>query len=145
MLKLGRKVEYALISLYHLDSLAEGELVASREIGERYKVPQDVLGKVLQALNRAELIVSVQGAKGGYLLKQPLAEIALGDVVEAVEGPVNLAKCTCRTPERVCPQQACCNIRDRVHQLQSALNGFLFSFRLDSFTPESVMCEEPAL
>ena len=45
MLKLGRKVEYALISLYHLDSLDEGELVASREIGERYKVPQDVLGK----------------------------------------------------------------------------------------------------
>lgn len=132
MLKLGRKVEYALISLYHLDSLREGHLATSREIAERYSIPPDLLGKVLQALNRADIIDSVQGVKGGYSLSTPIQCVALGDVVEAVEGPVHIAKCTCTETGKICPQQSCCNIRDRVFQLQEALNRFLFGFRLDS-------------
>jgi Rrf2 family protein len=131
MLKLGRKVEYALIAIMHLDSLPEESLATTREIANCYNIPPDVLGKVLQSLNRHDLLDSCQGVRGGYRLQKPLAEMVLGDVVEAIEGPVHVAPCTCST--QACPQEQTCNIKTPVYHFQEQLLGFLYSLSLNTF------------
>lgn len=132
MLKLGRKVEYALISLLHLDSLGDGGLATSREIAELYSIPPDVLGKVLQVMNRSNLVRSVQGAKGGYQLQRPLEVTVLGDVIQAIDGPVHLAPCT--ADESSCARQDHCNIKAPVFHFQDELLKFLYNFSLSSFS-----------
>ena len=131
MLKLGRKVEYALISIMHLHSLEAEQLATTREIAERYHIPSEVLGKVLQSLNRRGLLTSCQGVKGGYRLQQPLGEMVLGDIVEAIEGPVHVASCTCG--DRSCPQEKNCNIKAPIFHFQEQLLTFLYNLSLDTF------------
>ena len=66
MIKLSKKVEYGLISLLHIAGLKADELVTTKELAGHYHIPQEVLGKVLQTLTKAELIESTQGVRGGY-------------------------------------------------------------------------------
>lgn len=130
MLRFGRKTEYALIAVLHMGE-RPGCLASSREISGRYHIPPEILGKVLQALARAGLLEAVHGARGGYRLVRPLAEISLGEVIEAIEGPVRMAPCT--GDHHDCSQQPTCNIQSPVSQLQAALTHFLHQVSLAGF------------
>lgn len=132
MLKLSKKVEYGLIALLHLDSLTDGKVEAAKAIADQYNVPSDLLGKVLQALSRPGYIDSVHGAKGGYRLSRALEEITLGQVIEAIDGPIRLAKCGDDATEQ-CDQFCNCNIREPVQRVQAHLDRFMQEIHLASF------------
>ena len=85
MLKLGKKVQYALVALFHLERVSPGSRVNTHELSERYAIPEQHLGKVLQRLSRKGLLASVQGVQGGYELKRSLSDILLGELILAVE------------------------------------------------------------
>jgi len=57
-------------------------------IAERQEISEHYLEQLMGALRKAELVVSVRGAQGGYELSRPPASITLGDVIRALEGPV---------------------------------------------------------
>ena len=63
------------------------------------------LSKVMQRLQRAGLVRSTRGPKGGYRLERPAEDITLLNVFEIVEGPLNGATCLLETP--VCQTDAC--------------------------------------
>lgn len=131
MLKLSKKVEYALISMMHMDSRPNGDLATARGISEDYHIPGELLGKVLQALAKAQLIRSVQGSRGGYQLMRPLEKTTLGEVVQAVEGPVQIA--ACQGDPACCEQFTKCNIRKPVFRVQQQLLGYMFGLPLSTF------------
>jgi len=131
MLKLARKVEYGLISIVHIGSKPDGELATAREISEFYNISTDTLGKVLQDLRRHQLVESIQGVNGGYRLKRSLTEMTLGDVIEAIEGPIHVAPCTC--VNYVCHQEHSCNIKGPIFHFQDRLMQFLYSLSLAEF------------
>ena len=131
MLKLSKKVEYALIALMHMDSQSHGSLTTAREISDQYSVPGELLGKILQLLTRAGLVGSEQGAHGGYRLLKPLDGVTLGEVLEAIEGPVHLACCD-EDPE-CCEQFSTCNIKKPVLAVQKQLVSYMYSLPLSSF------------
>ena len=64
MLKITRKVEYALIALRHLQANREEQLSSAKEIAETYGIPQELLAKILQRLAREDIIIAVKGAAG---------------------------------------------------------------------------------
>ena len=68
MLKITRKVEYALIALRHLQANKEGQLSSAKEIAKAYGIPQELLAKILQRLAQEDIIIAVKGAAGGYKL-----------------------------------------------------------------------------
>jgi Rrf2 family protein len=57
-------------------------------IADRRHVPEKFLVHVLLQLKRADLVRSMRGAKGGYLLARPPEEVSLLDIIRAVDGPV---------------------------------------------------------
>lgn len=132
MLKLSKKVEYGLISLLHISELRDtDEPVSSREIAEHFNIPPEVLGKVLQALTREGLIQSTHGARGGYQLDRPLHAISIGDVMAAIDGPLQLTPCA--ASDHACPQACHCTIRGPVLQVQDMLMGVISRISLASF------------
>lgn len=133
MLKLSKRLEYALISLVHVGRLSDGEVASTREIAEAYLIPPELLGKVLQRLGRAGLIRSSQGARGGYQLARPLAEISLGELIAAIEGPVNVVPCV---GDQDCPQACTCTIRSPVFSFQDRLLHFLHSISVAALVSE---------
>jgi Rrf2 family protein len=59
-----------------------------RDIADRTGLPQPYLEQILLALKGAGLVRSKRGVGGGYVLARPPAEITLGSIVSAVEGPI---------------------------------------------------------
>jgi Rrf2 family iron-sulfur cluster assembly transcriptional regulator len=65
-----------------------GEPTSVRDIAERTGLPQPYLEQILLALKGAGLVRSKRGVGGGYVLARPPAEITLGQIVSAVDGPI---------------------------------------------------------
>ncbi len=59
-----------------------------RDIAERTGLPQPYLEQILLALKGAGLVRSKRGVGGGYVLARSPADITLGQIVSAVEGPI---------------------------------------------------------
>lgn len=59
--------------------------VAAADVAEAEEIPPYYLAKVLQDLARADLLSSVRGRGGGFLLKRAPEDIAVLEILEAVE------------------------------------------------------------
>ena len=60
MLKINRKVEYALMILKHMKESDAGSLFNAKDIGEKYSASFDVVAKVMQQLSGNGILASSQ-------------------------------------------------------------------------------------
>ena len=72
---------------------AENKPVRLSDIARRQKMSLAYLEQIFCQLRHAELVKSVRGPGGGYLLGKPAAEITAGEIVRAVEGDVDVSQC----------------------------------------------------
>jgi Rrf2 family protein len=96
--RVSAKVDYALRASIELASLGEGPIKGDR-IAQAQGIPLKFLENILGDLKHAGLVRSQRGVEGGYWLARPPEEIAVADVVRAVEGPI--ANVRGEGPERV--------------------------------------------
>jgi len=115
MFRLSKKADYGLIALKHLAMHAEAS-ISAREIAAEYRIPAELLAKVLQKLARKGLLVSQQGINGGYVLARDPARISIVDVVEALEGPISITPCE-RGDD--CKQLQLCSVRDPLLKIKA--------------------------
>lgn len=88
-MKVSTRGDYASRALLSLALHAGSTQPTSvRDIAERTGLPQPYLEQILLALKGAGLVRSKRGVGGGYVLARPPAEITLGQIVSAVEGPI---------------------------------------------------------
>ena len=59
----------------------------------KHGISLSYLEQILHKLGKAGLIESVRGASGGYLLARKPADLTIGDIVRALEGPIALSHC----------------------------------------------------
>ncbi|MCL4485545.1 MAG: Rrf2 family transcriptional regulator [Nitrospirae bacterium] len=124
MLKLTKKVDYALLALNLMARNEEGGISNVRDIAALYSIPPEILAKVMQKLSKSGLIQSHNAPKGGYSLKVPAEEISVLKVLVAVEGPVGIVSCSDGT-DRTCQQRDQCDIRSPLERLQNNILWFL--------------------
>ena len=62
--------------------------VKAEALSRAQDIPLKFLENILQGLRQAGIIESRRGPDGGHLLARPAAEIALGDVIRAIDGPL---------------------------------------------------------
>lgn len=132
MLKLSRKSEYGIIALKHILNKRLGQTSSAREIAEQYKIPIEVMAKVLQKLAKDGLLQSVQGINGGYALALSPKKISIVDVVESIDGPIGIVECVTSEEECKCVQYTTgvCNISDPFMQIQGKFKNFLSGISL---------------
>ena len=85
--RISAKADYALRAAAELAS-ADGGPVKGERIATAQGIPPKFLENILGDLRQAGLVRSQRGAEGGYWLQRPADEIALADIVRAVEGPL---------------------------------------------------------
>ena len=122
MLRLSKKTDYALMAMKHLASGPERAATA-REIAERYDIPIELMAKVLTRLVRSGLLVSHQGAHGGYELAQPPAATSVAAVLEAIDGPFTMTACA--NAGHGCDQFSKCIVRDPLHRIRDRIAAVL--------------------
>ena len=128
MLKLTKKVEYALISLVHL-SEEEGSCNSSaKKIACEYDIPLEILAKILQNLSSLGMIKSIQGPKGGYQISCNINKINIFEFIEMIEGPIGIVDC--KLPNG-CNSEACCTIKDPMAKINDKIINTLKDITLD--------------
>jgi Rrf2 family protein len=96
------KTEYGVRLMIELGRHDDREPIALKAIAEAEGLPLSYLEHVVADLKRAELVTSTRGAHGGYTLARPAGEIAMDEVVLALEGSVAPMDCfVSLPPERV--------------------------------------------
>ena len=123
MLKITRKVEYALIALRHMQLKESKELTSTKEIATRYGVPQQLLAKTLQHMARDGILEAVQGSAGGYRVATNLDKISMKDFFEKLEGPLGMMDCYFDSD---CIQIGSSNIRVPIQRINDNMRN-LFS------------------
>ncbi len=131
MLKLTRKVEYALIALRHIQGKDVSQISTTKEIAEQYSLPVELLAKVLQLLSKQDIIRAVQGPQGGYIPKAELKNINLIRFIEMIEGPTGLVNCNINAD---CLQIDNCNIRLPIKKINDNIRNIFRNITLKEIT-----------
>jgi len=95
MLRLSKKMLFAIEAVLDIAYHASSEPVQSREITRRQGIPKRYLEQALQQLVREDVLIGVRGPRGGYRLARERRRISIGDIVrtvrkmETAEDPLN--------------------------------------------------------
>ena len=131
MLKITKKVEYALIALKFIwEEKSHGELTTAREICSKFSLPFDTTSKVMQAMNNAGIVHSEKGIKGGYALNKKLSEVSYLELVQIVDPKSNDDE-FCQSNKGLCDLYSNCNIIKPIDKLNATLNGYLKNLTID--------------
>lgn len=122
MIKVQRKIEYALMALKVMSLKRPGELTSAKEVADSVHAPFDVMARVLQVLAQKGILRAEQGAQGGYQITRDLTKVTVHDLVTLLQGPVEIAKCLQK--DEACEIQGSCNIISPIQNLNHKLNEF---------------------
>ncbi len=84
MLKLSKKLLFAIEAVVDIAYNAGSLPVQNREITRRQGIPRRYLEQVLQHLVRANILVGVRGPRGGYRLARERRRISVGEISQVV-------------------------------------------------------------
>lgn len=87
-MKISTKSRYGLRSLVDLAVHSAGEQVPLVSIANRQSLSVNYLEQVFSLLKKANIVKSVKGAQGGYILGRRPDEITVADVIRAIEGDI---------------------------------------------------------
>ncbi len=90
-MRLSTKTRYGVRAIFDIafhNAAPPGDAAQAKDIARRESIPLRYLEQIFQDLKRAGLVESKRGPRGGYFLKLAPAEITLGDVVRALQGPI---------------------------------------------------------
>jgi Rrf2 family cysteine metabolism transcriptional repressor len=106
MFHISTKSRYGLRALVELSVKAKKHPVSLKEVSLEQKISKKYLENIFRMLQRGGIIRSTRGAKGGYQLARDPEELTVLEVMETIEGPVELLEClkhkNCKKIER-CP------------------------------------------
>ena len=136
MLRFTKRADYGLMAIHYIAVHEDLGAVSAKRIADEFHIPAELLAKILQRLAKKKLITSQNGPKGGYVLARRPTEISVGDVIRALEGPVNIVSCLEEASE--CPQMAHCNLRRPAQKIQAAITQVLDTMTLSELTGADV-------
>ena len=123
MLKLPTKARYAVRLMVEL-AAHEGEgLVHLASVAAAQGLSPKYLEQLAIPLRRAKLVRAVRGSAGGYQLARPATAISIHEIMQAVDGPVELV--TCVTHPKTCPRAPACAAHGLWERLTQAVDGVL--------------------
>jgi Rrf2 family protein len=128
MLEITRQADYALRATTELARVPEGERVSTAIIATQQNIPLPFLAKIISQLVVRGILETVRGASGGVSLARPPDQINMREIIEAIDGPITLNRCT-RDPS-VCEQAAACPFCEIFVDAQVALTSRLESTTL---------------
>jgi Rrf2 family protein len=125
---LTKKGKYGLKAMLHLAGTPPNKPVLVSEIAERNAIPKKFLDAILGELRNAGFVVSKKGKGGGYGLARPPADIRVGHIVRALDGPLALIPCASITAYQRCDDctdEQFCAVRLMMVEVQKAISTVL--------------------
>lgn len=132
MLRISKLSDYAIVLLTVVVN-QRSEHSTALELSALTRIAEPTVKKLLKQLTAAGLLRSVRGRHGGYMLARSPSQIAVTQILEAVEGPVALTECTLLDGGD-CGIETDCSMRDHWKQINQAIRLALDQVTLAQLT-----------
>ena len=130
-MRLTTKGRYAVMALVDLARFNNINPVSLRDISLRQGISLDYLEQIFSKLRKREIVQSVRGTQGGYILNKKAKEIKLTNIFEAVDERVKTVQCK-KESKRGCNGKATkCITHNLWDELEMHINSFFESKSLD--------------
>jgi Rrf2 family protein len=115
------------------------------EIAQAEDLPRAYLEQLVMSLRDTGLVTSTRGARGGYELARPPAEIRMSEVLRALEGPIAPMSCASEDPEHAttCDRTTGCTVNVMWVRIRDAITGTLDAMTLADLVPAAYVRLDP--
>ncbi|GER79038.1 MAG: transcriptional regulator [Anaerolineaceae bacterium] len=93
-MQITRQADYAVRAVLHLARMGDNQRAATSAVAKEQNIPPSFLAKIISQLSIAGLLHTSRGARGGVTLARDPQNISLLEVIEAIDGPIQLNECT---------------------------------------------------
>lgn len=121
-MKLSTKGRYGVKAMVDLAIHYCNEPESIKSISERQNVSEYYLEQLFSQLRKAKLINSIRGSQGGYVLSRPPEQINIREVMEVLEGPIDISDCI---EGEVCDNADCCATRLLWARIKESINSVM--------------------
>lgn len=118
-----RQADYGLRTVLFLSRKSDGTSISTAKIAREQKIPASFLAKIVSQLAIAGVLRTSRGARGGVSLARSPDKISVLDVVQAIDGPIELVHCI-DDPED-CIFATACSLQETMNEAQQALTESL--------------------
>jgi len=122
VIRINKLTDYATVILAALARDAQTRRTAA-EVAHQCHLALPTVSKLLKQLQRASLVDSTRGLRGGYRLARPAREISAAAILDALEGPLALTECA--TDSSRCDLQPSCNVGGSWQRINRAIRESL--------------------
>lgn len=126
-MKLSTKGRYGVKAMVELALNYGGAPVSIKTISKRQNISECYLEQLFSPLRKANLIISVRGAQGGYILSKEPKDITVADIIYVLEGPVEISDCI---EDSVCEKFDCCATRLVWEKIKKSIDDVMKSVTL---------------
>ena len=116
-MKLSTKGRYAVMAMVDLATQSQGKPIALADVAERQEISLSYLEQLFGKMRKGNLVKSVRGPGGGYLLARDASETRLSDIILAVDEPIHATRCTPGSPQGCRSNKSRCLTHDLWEEL----------------------------
>jgi Rrf2 family protein len=127
-MKINTRARYAIRMMADIMKSSNGNTVPLKDVANRQNLSKRYLSQLAIPLKNAKLLKSVWGMNGGYMLALAPEEISILDIVEAVDGPVNIIDCI--TSENPCDRAPFCECNALWQDINDTITSRLAEYTL---------------
>jgi Rrf2 family iron-sulfur cluster assembly transcriptional regulator len=125
-MRLTTKGRYAVTAMLDL-ALRQGQgPISLAEISERQGISLSYLEQLFTKLRRSDLVKSTRGPGGGYTLSRPADDIAVADVITAVDEKVDSTRCgglgNCQDDQQCLTHDLWMDLSDQIYNFLSNIS-----------------------
>jgi Rrf2 family protein len=128
-LKITTRGRYAVMALVSLAGASRGNPVTLRDISRQEDISELYLQQLFSRLRRRNLVKSVRGPGGGFILARRPSEITIGEIIRAAEG--KNTRVGCRSSGRKCGMIERCKTQNMWDSLEARIDEFLDSITIE--------------
>lgn len=123
-MRLTSLADYAVVVMSAAARRRIGERLSASALAQETGVPLPTAQKLLGRMAQVGLLATARGAGGGFVLARSPDSISLADIVEAVEGPINMTICSDHE-RHDCALETACQVRPHWPAVNGAIRGAL--------------------
>jgi len=123
-MKLTSKGRYAVMALADLASFNKGDPVSLRDISLRQNISLIYLEQIFLKLKKYNIVNSIRGTNGGYILTKEPSKIKLAEIFNAVDEKVKTVKCKKESKKGCNGKSVKCITHDLWDELEIYINTF---------------------
>ena len=123
-MKLTSKGRYAVMALMDLAKFNSRNPVSLRDISLRQGISLDFLEQIFSKLKRNEIVQSIRGTQGGYILNKQPNEIKLANIFHAVDETVKTVQCKKESKKGCNGKASKCITHNLWDELETHINNF---------------------